>query len=148
MKKGFNLSIASWIVLLGAFCSILSCRAVDPPPAEVLKAPLSEQLKYLEKVGRESTRERSKVARKRYEEKQQYREAVAAQLDRELIEQRELMIAQSKPSDESSGVPGAIGGLVGASSSRRVWVFLLFAALLLMIHRFRDSLLRKFQKDS
>ena len=145
MKKGFNLSTASWIVLAGFLCFILTCRAVDPPPPEILKAPLSEQLKYLEKVGRESTRERSKVARQRYEEKQQYRQAVAAQLDRELSEQRELMIAQSKPSDESSGASGAIRGLPGSSSKGRVWAFMLFAALLLMIHRFRDSLLRKFQ---
>jgi hypothetical protein len=145
MKKEFKLKIAIRAVLLGAFCFILNCHAVDPPPPEILKAPLSEQLKYLEKVGRESTRERSKVARQRYEEKQQYRQAVAAQLDRELNEQREIMIAQSKPVEESADASGPSRGWVGANSTPSVWMLLLLATLLLMGHRFRDRLLRKFQ---
>jgi hypothetical protein len=136
MKTSLTTGILAILLALSSAGS--RCLAVDPPPSSILTAPIEEQLRYARTLGVESERMRSEVAKRRYVEKKQHREAIAAGLACELTIQRETMLWQSGHSGKSTAQDELSGsGLMGRLSALGI-----FALLLLSVYCSRDYVFR------
>ncbi len=120
------------------------CLAVDPPPPGLLKASKEDQLRYVQKTGADSERLRAKVARRRFEEKKEIKQAFAAGVAREVEIQRELMTAAGGSGDRVTDLAAASGEVAGGNYL--IWTVAGLAAL--GFYHFRDKLFSLFEKNT
>lgn len=144
MPKLPKQNTSNWAVTLGLLMTGIHCLAVDPPPSWILNAPSDEQLRYANTVGKESERLRSKVARQRFVEKQEVKQAFAAGLERELQTQRELLAPSGATAGQAADLAAATGEAVGSN----YLAFLGVALTMLALYRFRDRIFSWFEKTA
>ncbi|HEV8541262.1 MAG TPA: hypothetical protein VGR78_02610 [Verrucomicrobiae bacterium] len=136
-----NPSFRLFLIVAGLLWRLNQSLAVDPPPPYILEAPPETQRHYIEQRSEESERLRGKVAKRRFQERNQRREAVAAGLERELAFQRELMLSQSGAragvSDPRLIAPGA--DRIPERLAFRLKTFGGFGFFLLLLYLFRDK---------
>ena len=119
-----------------------SSRAVDPPPAHLLHAPVEQQLSYSRYVGEESERLRARVAEERFQTKNQKRAILAEGLQNELSQQQGLLasVTSGNSAARAETNVSAEGSIVETTGRKAVfWGGMFFG--LALVYAFRQKLL-------
>ncbi len=135
----FCRSVAAFVVL---FSTVAPCFAVDPPPANILRSPVEVQRQYLKNLGEESERLRSKVAERRFRQKQERRQAITVGLSKEVDIQRADMLAEGSVSLLTSAESDGLGTVAPLGKVSRSNQLLVVGVLVLVLYFVRDSLFR------
>ena len=132
----------SSVLILSLLITAIQCLAVDPPPAEILHGSKELQQQYIKQTAAKSEGLRSKVARQRFEEKQQNKAAFATGLSRELDNQRQIM----SPSAETTDSPFELFTVGAEPGSNHALIAGLMLLGIGITYHFRDKLFSRFEE--
>lgn len=130
------------ILILSLLSTAIHCLAIDPPPAEILHGSKELQQQYIKQTAAKSEGLRSKVARQRFEEKQQNKTAFATGLSRELENQRQIMSPSAETKDSAFELLAA-GAEPGGNHALVAGLILLGIGI---TYHFRNKLFSRFEE--